>query len=298
MSIRPPTPQTHSTRTRRATLAAAAWLRAGPLGTAVAWLRHPQYTGDDRCLPCTVVNLAAVAVGGTVLATVSPTAALVAVLAGVAAIWLRGYVVPYTPTLTRRYLPERVLAWFGKAAASDRVTARAADRDGLLEAAGLLRPTPVGDDVRLDAGFAAAWLSGTRVALAGTDGERTALSTALGVDRDALVVTTYDDGVVAHLDGVWLGTWESRAALFADTAAFDLLPEWLPEWDRLTPAARTETAASLRLFAEVCPACGGAVRLGTDTVPSCCSSRRVVAVSCVDCDTRMLEVRVAADSLE
>lgn len=239
-----------------------------------------------------------VAVGGTALAVVSPPVALAVVVAGLTAIWLRGYVVPYTPTLTRRYLPERVLAWFGKASAPERPPADPTDQAGLLAAAGLLGPTPDGDDVRLDPGFAAEWLSRTRAGLASDTDERTALAAALEIDPEALVVTTYDDGVVAHFEGAWLGTWESPAALFADTAAFDLLPARLPAWDRLTRAGRTETAASLRLFAEVCPACGGAVRLGTERVPSCCSSRRVVAVSCVDCATRMLEVRVAAADLE
>lgn len=304
--------RTETTEADRRDGVAAGWLRErrgllrerrrrlheSPLGATLARLRQPEYVGENRCLPCTVVNLAFVAAAGTALAIVSPAVALVVVAVGLLATWLRGYVVPYTPTLTGRYLPERVLSWFGKASTPPEPPVRSAAPEGLLEDTGLLQPTPSGDDVRLDGGFAAAWLSGTRAALAEETGERTALAKALDLDRDRLVVTTYDDGVVAYLEGEWLGTWESQAALFADTTAFDLLPEWVPEWEQLGPAARTEAAASLRLFAEVCPECGGAVELGEEPVPSCCSSRRVIAVGCVDCGCRLLEVRIAAADLE
>jgi hypothetical protein len=77
-------------------------------------IEQPEYTGENRCLPCTVLNLA-VAVGVALVVGRRRRAAAGAWLLGaVALIALRGYLVPGTPELTKRYLPDEVLAWFGK----------------------------------------------------------------------------------------------------------------------------------------------------------------------------------------
>lgn len=76
--------------------------------------RKPEYTGTNRCVPCTVVN-AAIAVAITLAAALlGPVTALVVFVGSFASIYLRGYLVPGTPELTERYLPGRVLALFGK----------------------------------------------------------------------------------------------------------------------------------------------------------------------------------------
>lgn len=101
-------------------------------------LRRPEYTGENRCLPCTVINLA-IAVAAAVLTGVlfaglgvSTAGRVVAgglvLIGSVAAVYLRGYLVPGTPTLTKRYLPRPVLRLFGKAPEPDRTDAG----DGLV----------------------------------------------------------------------------------------------------------------------------------------------------------------------
>lgn len=82
-------------------------------------LRKPEYVGENRCLPCTVVNVAIAVVGSALLAARSRhrrgRLLAGAVLGGsLAAIYLRGYLVPGTPALTKRYLPDPVLAAFDK----------------------------------------------------------------------------------------------------------------------------------------------------------------------------------------
>ncbi|MFC6764475.1 hypothetical protein, partial [Natrinema soli] len=77
-------------------------------------LRQPEYTGENRCEPCTVLNLGIAAVLGSAVARKSRLGGLLAVGISVALIYLRGYLVPGTPTLTKRYLPPEVLRWFGK----------------------------------------------------------------------------------------------------------------------------------------------------------------------------------------
>ncbi|MEZ3164744.1 hypothetical protein ABNG03_12005 [Halorubrum sp. RMP-47] len=78
-------------------------------------IREPAYTGENRCLPCTVVN-GVFAVALTAAAMVfGPVIAAVVLVASMGSIYYRGYLVPGTPELTKRYLPDRVLRLFGKA---------------------------------------------------------------------------------------------------------------------------------------------------------------------------------------
>lgn len=77
-------------------------------------VHQPEYTGENRCIPCTSVNLviAAVLAGG--IARRSRPLAVAAFTASLVAIYVRGYLVPGTPTLTKRYFPDWVLAAFDK----------------------------------------------------------------------------------------------------------------------------------------------------------------------------------------
>lgn len=77
-------------------------------------LKQPEYIGENRCEPCTVLNLVIAAVISSVVARKSRLGGTVAVGVSIVLIYLRGYLVPGTPTLTKRYLPPEVLRWFGK----------------------------------------------------------------------------------------------------------------------------------------------------------------------------------------
>ncbi|ARS91742.1 hypothetical protein [Natrarchaeobaculum aegyptiacum] len=77
-------------------------------------LKQPEYTGENRCLPCTVVNLTIAAALGWLVARKHRIAGVLVFVVSAAIISLRGYLVPGTPTLTRRYLPAGVLRLFGK----------------------------------------------------------------------------------------------------------------------------------------------------------------------------------------
>ncbi|WP_396613336.1 hypothetical protein ACH9L7_17035 (plasmid) [Haloferax sp. S1W] len=77
-------------------------------------LHQPEYTGENRCEPCTVLNLLIAGLLGSVVARKSKLGGVVAVGLSIGLIYLRGYLVPGTPTLTKRYLPPEVLRWFGK----------------------------------------------------------------------------------------------------------------------------------------------------------------------------------------
>ncbi|HET7324840.1 MAG TPA: hypothetical protein VFJ06_10950, partial [Halococcus sp.] len=84
------------------------------LADAVDRFRRPEYTGANRCTPCTVVNLLIAVVVTGAVALLVPEVAILAFIIFVGTIYLRGYLVPGTPSLTKQYLPARVLRLFGK----------------------------------------------------------------------------------------------------------------------------------------------------------------------------------------
>lgn len=70
--------------------------------TALDTLRRPEHTGENRCWPCTAVNLAIVvvvaALAGVAFAPLGP----LVLLGGASLVYLRGYVVPGTPRFAPR----------------------------------------------------------------------------------------------------------------------------------------------------------------------------------------------------
>ena len=184
-------------------------------------LRRPEYTGENRCLPCTVVNVCL-----TVVAAAAATVALgppggLAVLAvGLGAIYFRGYLVPGTPTLTVRYFPPWLLELFGKDLEL---------RETLVPLEGVaVRATAEGG--RLIDSFAADWDDRIeRMRDAGVSDDDVA--TLLGVEEASSV-----SGDVAYVVDGGLRRWLSESALLADAAAAAVLDARGGEaWDALDP---------------------------------------------------------------
>jgi hypothetical protein len=243
--------------------------------------RDPVYTGPNRCWPCTAVNLVLVAVGAVAAATVSTTAGLCVAGFGVATVWLRGYVVPGTPTLTRRYLPTRVLAWFGKAPGG--TPPPAGDPTERLSALGVLQR----DEPRLTPTFREAWTD-TAASLSGNSrAVRRATGEALAVPPADVAVEASETGVELGVAGDWVGQWPSRTALVADLATELTLAD--TGWTGLDRPVRADLAARIRGLAERCPVCESETRVSEDTVESCCGSADVVAVTCPTCSARLAE---------
>lgn len=268
---------------------------------ALARVRQPEYTGENRCLPCTVVNLAIAlllaAVAGVFL---SPMVGAGVLGISVVLIVLRGYLVPGTPELTRRYLPQSVLAWFGKTAPEPEGAVAFGDGDhatNAMEAAlatGVVQECEDVDDLCLTDDFAAAWWE--RI-----DDLRESEADRITALADALDLPTDDGLTINEIAGAWwlrgaktnepYGQWPSEAALIADAAAVATLASHTPEtWEAMDPDTLGTAVAGLRSFLERCPACDGDVILGEETIQSCCHERDVYSVRCVDCDARLLEV--------
>jgi len=289
---------------------------------AVSRLRRDAYTGVDRCWPCTLLNIGLLVIAATVLGRAfGAVVGGAVVLVGVAAIWLRGYLVPYTPQITARLLPlipgdrfthptppvrppqhdggagrdggvsrDRDTGHGGDAgheSATDGGTAGIGVVEDLLDAGVLVAD---GAGLSLDPDFRDAWqdaIETSRVEEPDPDALADALADSIPWVAEASVVT--DDGrhwvrLTDEADSIANETWLSVPAAVADLTAVRTLV------DRTTlgPRQLTLAAPSLRQFLEQCPACGGPLEV---TPPqACCGSPRYVAegidalLACPACD--------------
>ena len=137
-------------------------------------LRRPEYTGENRCLPCTLLNVIVAIFISVVLLFVSPLGDIlsylifvIVFLLSISMIYLRGYLVPKTPTLTKRFLPPWVLHLLGKDQKHQSVhspissTLRTQTKEGtqeqFLQDIGALRPCVEKQDLCLTESFRKEW---------------------------------------------------------------------------------------------------------------------------------------------
>ena len=253
-------------------------------------IRDPRYTGDNRCLPCTIVN-AAIGIALAAIAAVESLYLAGAVLGvAAAAIGLRGYLVPGTPTLTERYLPARVLRRFDKGPTPPASANGSADDAGdldterILLSGHVLRVRDDGADLCLTDRARERW----NAEIESYDGVTASTVSVLSpaVERRSSVELTRDQaGVELSCDGRWIGRWPSEAAMCADVTGAAVLDAHLPRWGEYDAKKRSQLLTGLRLFVPKCPTTGSAVSMSETTTRSCCSSQRVVALTCADGET-------------
>lgn len=294
----------------------------------VETLRQPEYTGENRCEPCTILNLVLAALLGSVVARRSRLGGWVAVVVSVGLIYLRGYLVPGTPTLTKRHLPPAVLRWFGKepeletrsglgdgttgstdgttestdgttgpsreTSAASEETVGAIDPHDYLLAEGVVEPCEDRDDLCLVDGFRTAW-NDEIADLADDEVDTSEMVSILGIETDAAEceIEQYGDAWRVVADSRTLGQWPSRGAFLADVGAAHVLDEWSEQWGDLPPTQRGPVLNGLRLFLDQCPDGTGPVSMNQETVESCCSSHQVLTVSCDETGERLFEQRIS-----
>jgi len=262
--------------------------------TAIGDLRRPEYTGENRCLPCTVVNLAISAVVAGLAALVSPALGVVLFVFSAGVIYLRGYLMPGTPSLTARYLPESAKQYFGTHATSADGGIAGAKEDGnvddeqFLRDAGVLTECEDFDDLCLTDEFRSEWRDAAD-RLASDEAARAALADLVGVDTERIDVKTGTNAIGAHEEtvvtagGMEVARWESRGAMLADLATAATLAERQPAWSSLDFEQTGSVLLHLRVFLETCPLCGGHVSMGKTTYDGCCGPEYTVEATCTDC---------------
>lgn len=264
-------------------------------------VRKPAYTGENRCVPCTIVNVTVALVASAFAALVAvPLAAAVFVLS-LAVIYLRGYLVPGTPALTERYLPDRVLSVFDAHSIEEtrrdgeswdtvekleRQRENAVDPEQFLVDGGAVGPCEHEDDLCLTDEFAR--LVDHQSASSGV--EPIDRETMAGLfDAEPGTITVLEREYPALEIGRRVRKWPSEAALVTDIVTNNALRELTDRWLDVPPGQRLGILESLRSFHETCPRCSGEISLSEGTVESCCRTYDVLSIGCVECEEPLLE---------
>jgi hypothetical protein len=257
-------------------------------------IRKPEHTGEERCLPCTVVNLAILWLGvNAVVLLGSPLAAGGLLVVGLAAIWLRGYLVPFTP----RFAPQLVAAsplptaWFHETTEPGSLSQSEADEGELLarlQQAGVVEADE--QRVYLEPSFEQRWHDEMdELAALSLSTLAEELSSLPGLSS----VRPVDDGQQ------WLAV-DDRTGLFprhvvvAELGAVRALEPSVDD-----PADRLAMARPLREFLTECPICDSAFRESSEV--SCCGGYTKpreapkTTLVCPECEQRFLTVPAAGE---
>ncbi|MFP8890922.1 hypothetical protein ACLI4U_14325 [Natrialbaceae archaeon A-CW2] len=271
-------------------------------------LRQPEYTGENRCIPCTVVNVLIALVLSLAVGFLVPPVGFAVFALSLLAIYFRGYLVPGTPALTKRYFPDWLLAKFEKAPPGYGIEGDGLEADDshgpdplheretrinpeeTLVSAGVVEPCADVDDLCLEDDAHATWRAAIEDRREGDRAKQVAAFLDAEPDKVDVRDSQRSNHVVVRVDGRVAARWESDAALLADVAGFDLLEHRVENWEALTLEQRSQLVSGLRAFLETCPTCSGTISIDAETVESCCRSYEVYAVTCEDCDARLLEV--------
>jgi hypothetical protein len=181
------------------------------LRSAVGRLRRDRYTGSNRCWPCTGLNLlilAALAAGAWL--TLGAAVGVGTLVVGLAAVWLRGYLVPLTPRVTPPLLAALPTSWSPHAAPPE-------------PEAGPRSRVPPADD--------------------GDGDSRAGDGPGRGVGADAAARTESTDGVDGHADAdaTLLGRLFEAGVLTEDDRGVGLAPSFAAAWRSRAAAARPVT---------------------------------------------------------
>jgi hypothetical protein len=271
------------------------------LDTLAERVHRPEYTGENRCWPCTALNLAILAVLGGVLFVVDRLLALAVVVVGTLLVSLRGYLLPGTPWIAPRVvdsLPVDVGHGTPDAGGSLGDSARErADGDGSGDAGTDHTPEQLlaalvdagvlvadGEDLSLAESFCDAWVD-RMAALRALSNEALSVRAADAAAGEVEGQAHNDRILIAGERDVWL----RPAVAVAETAAAETLADW-----GVDPSLGGPAAHPLRMFLPSCPACGGDVH--ETTIQNCCGGPGSIqgnpeqpVLACEDCETVLFE---------
>jgi len=206
-------------------------------------LKQPEYTGENRCMPCTGVNLLIAVVAAAVAGRRSRKAGAGVFIASVILIYVRGYLVPGTPTLTKRYLPDDVLQLFGKEPARPAQSGLGAgfDSDGTA-------PNGAGDGRAGDGRVAPATTNGGETAESATNSGAVdaARDEAGALDPEVILsnagaLEQCEDGEDLCLSEAFKRAWDDAMADFDGEETADLAERLVAQFDLDVDECEIET---------------------------------------------------------
>jgi len=266
---------------------------ASQTNSMVSRLRQPKYTGENRCTPCTVLNTL-IAVGLSVgIWIVSVEVAVAAFVLFISAIYFRGYLVPGTPELTQRYLPDRVLRLFHDDQPATTLPPSSQEIGAVLDETGIITECKDIEDVCLEEGFQATWREHIE-SIRSDSSARDELLDYLVVDRSEVTFKQLGANFELRVNGSPLGQWESDAALLADVAAMAALSDSYDQWSAIDDSLSLDAAKALRVFLNQCPHCSGPVSTSREEIEFCCEDdvESYAKLVCRDCGVRLLEIEI------
>ncbi|ELZ13820.1 hypothetical protein C479_03206 [Halovivax asiaticus JCM 14624] len=268
--------------------------------SGISSLKDPDYTGRNRCPPCTGVNVGLAVLFGFAVGTAVPVLGVATFGLALAVIYFRGYLVPGTPTLTKRYLPDSVLARFeheppvltdgGGNPLEDAVRKiqyrkeHSVDPERYLQDAEVVETT---DDGRT---LTPSFKESAEEHAAAFDGvvDVEFIAEMYDVTPDEVSVPEYDYPAIETRRRV--RQWPSEAAFIVDVAVHEVLQESRDDWLDVPVEQRARLLRSIRSLWETCPTCGGSVSFDEETATSCCREFEVVTYRCQSCDSHFVEM--------
>ncbi|MFD1600627.1 hypothetical protein ACFSBX_16940 [Halobellus rarus] len=286
--------------------------------SALSSLQKPEYTGDNRCIPCTLVNILISLVFGIAAVSISPILSVGVIVISLVLIYFRGYWIPGTPRLTKKFFPIFVLKWFGKD--PDGGSAITSEKDltffedelagekdsnrtsgpvltdetqnklpnveeiGFEEfflTTGVLEICKDSADLCLTSSFRSKWHQEIS-SIEDIELSGKDVVKALEVDSGSSEVELFEDGeqVILSIEDEISVQWPSYAALRADVTASKAYGEYIPKWSSFELEDRYRLLKGLRMFADICPTSGGATEMQIELVETCCTSHEKVSVRC------------------
>jgi hypothetical protein len=282
-------------------------------------LSRPEHTGENRCWPCTVLNVLLVGVVALVVGRRRRGMAVLVAAVGAAAVYARGYVVPYTPAFAPRLTAALGLDPTGHEPGAGGVRdpdSRPSERggDASLAAAGgsaTGETAPAGEALfgtLLEAGVLAAADEEVALAPGVEDRWEAEMADLRALDDESLAAAVRDASAASEArsvtDDSWATperryvvlstdsdapldeTWLSRPVAIAETAAVRALAGVVED-----PGTRRAAASAMRVFLESCPDCSAPVR--ETTTAACCGATAGThgepseVLACPDCDVRL-----------
>lgn len=257
------------------------------LSSVVGAVRQPEYVGENRCRPCTLVNLLITAVISGLVAILSVPAAILIATGCVLIIYFRGYLIPGTPSITHRYFPPFLLRIFNQFE-EDRT-----DQSDVLSPEAILEFCLDAGAIELDAEdiptltepFHRAWVD--QIERFRELDSQELLTMIFDIESEQLSTEVNNDWFVVYTNGNKLTHWRSFAAFLADVAAYEVLERDVQGWRDFDRLEQSEILRRLRVMLPTCPLCDDPLRIRETA--GCCPGETAIVVDCQACNTIILE---------
>lgn len=284
-------------------------------------IKNPNHTGENRCFPCTVLNLLIIIGVGLLIGVFQIYLGFAFTIIGIVVIYFRGYLVPYTPLITEYLFLDRLVGHFTRSHSATSNSTYGSKTNGdtdqslvetefeTIQQLNRYRENKVDPALFLhDCGILECVdTSGNWQFSNGIIGDidqhiqeyrsnLISLSTFeefFDVPRDHLELKNREYPVIRVNRRIW--KWPTRSALIIDLALEKTIREYTSEWEALPLRQRMEILESFRPLYAKCPLCSADLELTEHMHESCCRSAKVHQLRCAECGECITEYSDAAD---